>query len=48
MKDSMDTRMQRVWAVKDGERVLLYFFNAGMQVVSAAGLRRGQNGQRQK
>ena len=40
-KDPTDLRSQRVWAVKDGERVLLYVFNDGMQATSIAGLKRG-------
>ena len=40
-KDAGDRRVHRVWAVKDGEKVLMYFFNNGMQTTTVSGLKRG-------
>ena len=40
-KDAGDRRVHRVWAVKDGDKVLMYFFNNGMQTTSVSGLKRG-------
>ena len=36
-----DRRAYRVWAVKDSDKVLLYFFNDGMHVTNVSGLKKG-------
>ena len=41
-KETSDKRPQRVWAVRDGEKVLLDFFNDGMQFTTVGGLKRGR------
>ena len=40
-KDISDRHMYQVWGVKDGDKMLLYFFNDGMQTTTVSGLRKG-------